>query len=41
MYIGWLVKGLPMKLFPSTSSEKDKMSAIVLADDIESSRLLG
>jgi hypothetical protein len=41
MYIGWLVNGFPMKLFPSTSSEKDKISAIVLADDIESSLLFG
>jgi hypothetical protein len=41
MYIGWLVNGLPIKLFPSTSSEKDRISAIVLAEDIDNSLLFG
>lgn len=41
MYIGWLVKGLPMKLFASISSENERISAIVFADDIDSSRLFG
>lgn len=35
----YLVKGLPTPVFASMSSVKDSMSAIVLADDIDSSLL--
>jgi len=41
IYIGWLVNGLPMKLRGSINSANARISAIVLADDMLSSRLLG
>ena len=41
MYMGWDVNGFPMKLFGSMSSAKAKISAMDLALDMDSSRLLG
>jgi hypothetical protein len=41
IYIGWLVNGLPMKLIGSIRSANDRISQIVLALLMLSSRLSG
>lgn len=41
IYIGWLVNGLPIKLLGSINSANARISAMVLAEDMLSSRLLG